>query len=289
MSVDVFIPTLNSQRTIEDSLRSLVYAGVPVNQVLLVDGFSRDYTVQVVKRFCEYMNWGFKVLYAQGGLGQARYLGNLMVETPLYVSLDSDVLLPMGWFHAMEKELTEDRGLIYAGSYLVFGEENTMLGDTWRFYLRERNTQPCICAALIRRSLADFTVMRGIHVGEDTIYNFHLLETGGRYKLRHDLPATHPSTILRDMKHSYGWGRGSREIGRHGGVEFARVARAAFKGIKASIVYRRPTIAIYMPLRECIHLAGYFTGVRRAREHTLREELNLIFQNRVMVKAKRRF
>ena len=189
----------------------------------------------------------------------------------------------------MEKELTEDRGLIYAGSYLVFGEPGTTMGDSWRFYLRERNTQPIISATLIRRSLADFTIMRGIHIGEDTIYNFHLLENGGRYKLRHDYPATHPSTILRDMKHSYGWGRGSREIGRHGAVEFFRVVRAGFKGIKAAVVYRRPAIAIYMPLREVIHLVGYFTGHCRARQHTLREELDLVYANRRMVKTKRLF
>jgi hypothetical protein len=265
-----------------------VYAGVPVNQILLVDGFSRDYTVQVVKRFCEYMGWGFKVMYAQGGLGLARYLGNLMVETPLYVSLDSDALLPIGWYAKVRADM-EDHGLIYSGSYLVYGDEGSTTHRCWSFYCREKNTQPNTGSTLFRRSLADFSSMRGIHISEDTIYNFHLLETGGRYKLRHDIPARHPSTALRDFKHSYGWGGGARAIGRHGLVEVCRVARAAYKGVKAAAQFRDVKLAVYLPLRETIHLLGFIMGRRRARQHGFREELNLISANRRIVKAKRLF
>ena len=131
--------------------------------------------------------------------------------------------------------------------------------------------------------------MVGIRISEDTIYNFHVLEAGGRYKLRHDIPARHPSTALRDLKHSYGWGGGARAIGRHGLVEICRVARAAYKGIKAAAQLRDFKLAAYMPLRETIHLLGFIRGRRIARQHGFREELNLISANRRMVKAKRLF
>jgi hypothetical protein len=68
-----------------------------------------------------------------------------------------------------------------------------------------------------------------------------------------------------------------------------RVARAAFKGLKAAAQFRDIKLAVYMPLRESIHLLGFIRGHRIARQHSFREELNLISANRRIVKAKRLF
>jgi glycosyltransferase involved in cell wall biosynthesis len=283
MSVDVFIPTLNSSRTVGATLRSLVDAGVPVNHVVVVDGYSTDCTLELVKRFCEEMGWVFISVLDDGGLGEARYIGNCLVETDIYVSVDSDVKLRRGWYASLSRDLEEDSGLVYSGSYLIFGDSGSVTRRCWEYYCLIRNTTPIISAALFRRSLADFTAMRGIHIGEDTIYNFHLLQHNGRYKLHHDHYALHPSSALRDLQHSYGWGAGAKAIGRNWVVEVIRIGRAGTLGIRAALHFRNPWVAFYMPTREVVHLLGYLRAKRIRRLHSIREEFDYIFHNRRIV------
>ena len=49
-SVDVVLLTKNSEKVLEECLAS-VYANVPVNQLIVVDGYSTDRTLEILNRY----------------------------------------------------------------------------------------------------------------------------------------------------------------------------------------------------------------------------------------------
>lgn len=284
--IDVFIPTRNSGATLPDCLNSIICADVPINRLVVVDAFSQDNTLAILSAFCGQYKIPLLWIQDRGGLGRARHLANQLIETDVYLSLDSDVNLISAWYPKIRANLDKDPDLVYAGAFVCFGDPGSLVRSSFEYYRKIRNTTPVLCATLIRRDKADFSIMDGVHVGEDTLYNFQLVELGGKYLIDYENFAVHPSTVGRDLKHVYGWGRGSREIGRHPAIELARLARAALNGCGAYLELGEPLLVVYMPLREFIHLIGYVQGRTRARPRGLREEIKAIKRNRQIVGAK---
>ena len=73
-SVDVAILTMNSGRMLRECINS-VYNNVPVNNLIIVDGYSTDATADIVKEFQEkYGNVTF--IQEKGTRGSARQTCN---------------------------------------------------------------------------------------------------------------------------------------------------------------------------------------------------------------------
>ncbi|HSV49765.1 MAG TPA: glycosyltransferase family A protein, partial [Candidatus Acidoferrales bacterium] len=109
--IDVALITLNSERKLRDCLDS-VYANVPVNRLLIVDGFSKDGTLSILE---EYRAKYGKVVIVQekGTRGSARQTAIGMVETEWFMFVDSDVVLSKGWFAKAEKLIKPDVGAVW--------------------------------------------------------------------------------------------------------------------------------------------------------------------------------
>jgi len=91
-SVDVIIPTLNSEKLIEDCLRNLFkqrYKG-KLN-IMIIDGGSTDRTLEIANKF------GVNILIRKGmyGVGKngARHLGELNTNSPFIWYVDSDNIM----------------------------------------------------------------------------------------------------------------------------------------------------------------------------------------------------
>lgn len=91
-SVDVIIPTLNSEKLIEDCLRNLLkqrYKG-KLN-IMIIDGGSTDRTLEIANKF------GVNILVRKGmyGVGKngARHLGELTTNSPFIWYVDSDNIM----------------------------------------------------------------------------------------------------------------------------------------------------------------------------------------------------
>jgi glycosyltransferase involved in cell wall biosynthesis len=70
---------------------------IPVHHFIVVDGYSTDRTVDVVR---EYFGGRAKVIETKASLGCARYLGMRAVDTEWFAFIDSDVEILPGWFKA---------------------------------------------------------------------------------------------------------------------------------------------------------------------------------------------
>jgi glycosyltransferase involved in cell wall biosynthesis len=81
MRVSVIIPTLNEERNLPKVLREIVNK---VYEIIVVDGYSKDKTVEVAKRF------GVKVIYDDVGKGSALRKGMKEAKGDIIITMDAD-------------------------------------------------------------------------------------------------------------------------------------------------------------------------------------------------------
>jgi len=106
MQIDVVVLTKNSERILEKCLNS-IYKNIPVNRLIVIDGYSTDRTVEIVEKFKE--KYGNAILIQERGTrGAARERGIKEVKTKWFMFVDSDVVLCDEWFKKVKKYMMED-------------------------------------------------------------------------------------------------------------------------------------------------------------------------------------
>ena len=110
-SVDVAILTMNSARMLRECVNS-VYDNIPVKNLIFVDGFSTDATVEIIKEFQE--KYGNVTLVQEKGTrGSARQTAIRLVKTDWFIFVDSDVILSKNWFAQAQKLVRDDVGAVW--------------------------------------------------------------------------------------------------------------------------------------------------------------------------------
>lgn len=109
--VDVVVLTKNSERLLRKCLAS-VYKNVPVNNLIIVDGFSNDSTLEIVKEFQE-MYGNVVLIQDKGTRGRARQKAIDIVKSDWFMFVDSDVVLSDDWFARAEKLMKGEVGAIW--------------------------------------------------------------------------------------------------------------------------------------------------------------------------------
>ena len=111
--VDVILPTLDAEIYLERCLDSL-YREVPVNKVIVVDGGSKDKTVEILK---QYPRMEIHIRPDFRTTGKCYEYQILQATTPWIVFIDADIELPAGWYDEMVK---------HEGKYDFFGCKRIM-------------------------------------------------------------------------------------------------------------------------------------------------------------------
>ena len=127
--VSIIIPTYNSEKTLPLCLKSIKRQTYRNIEVIVVDSYSTDRTVETAKRY------GARVIKTRGGLLWARYLGHLHAKGEIELLLDSDQILEST---AIERSVR----LILEGCDAIILEENSYKPKTilqWLFYLDRRH------------------------------------------------------------------------------------------------------------------------------------------------------
>ncbi len=110
-SVDVVLLTKNSERALAKCLDSL-YGNVPVNRLIVVDGYSTDGTRSILENFnSKYHN--VKVVFDHGTRASARQRGIENVQTDWFMFLDSDVVLCKDWYQKALKFVDSNVGAVW--------------------------------------------------------------------------------------------------------------------------------------------------------------------------------
>ena len=111
MKVDVVVLTKNSEETLRECLEA-IYKNVPINRLIVVDGYSTDSTIDIINEFNKkYRN--VLLISEKGTRGKARQTAIGMIQTEWFVFVDSDVLLCDKWFERAEKYIEDDVGAVW--------------------------------------------------------------------------------------------------------------------------------------------------------------------------------
>jgi glycosyltransferase involved in cell wall biosynthesis len=110
-SIDVVLLTKNSDRVLTQCVES-IYRNVPVARLIVVDGYSKDRTIEILKGFNErYHN--VKILFDHGNRATARQKGIDNVTAEWFMFVDSDVVLCRDWYKKAQKYIQNDVGAVW--------------------------------------------------------------------------------------------------------------------------------------------------------------------------------
>ncbi len=165
-AIDVALITLNSERKLRECLDS-IYANVPVNRLLVVDGYSTDGTIAI---FEEYKRKYGKVVITQekGTRGSARQTAIGMVETEWFLFVDSDVVLSKDWFKKAQALVTPEVGAVWGIEVWSVLRDSPILPIFERITLKIFYERGGTHDLLVRRSaVADIHIPFELHTYED--------------------------------------------------------------------------------------------------------------------------
>lgn len=86
--VSFCIPTLNNEKTIENCINSIVNQNYPDIEIIIVDGYSTDKTVNIAKKYTDL------IFFDSGFLGSARQTGVENATGEILALFDSDIIIP---------------------------------------------------------------------------------------------------------------------------------------------------------------------------------------------------
>jgi glycosyltransferase involved in cell wall biosynthesis len=180
MDVDVVIITKNSERMLTECLKS-VYKNVPVNRLIIVDGYSTDKTLEIARQF-QKEHGNVLVIQDKGNRATARQKGIAQVKTEWFMFVDSDAVLCKDWFKKAEVHLDESVGAVWgievwstirkAAILKIF-----LLVTRKIFDLRGGTHDTLICTELVK----DIEIPTFLHVFEDAYIKDWITQKG--YKM----------------------------------------------------------------------------------------------------------
>ncbi|NJD54590.1 MAG: glycosyltransferase [Candidatus Methanoperedens sp.] len=86
--VSFCIPTLNNEDTLDECLNSIINQEYPELEIIIVDGHSKDRTIEIAKKYTE------KIYFDDGLLGSARQTGVENSTGQILALFDSDIIIP---------------------------------------------------------------------------------------------------------------------------------------------------------------------------------------------------
>ena len=110
-AIDVVVLTRNSEHILAKCIAS-IYENVPVNNLIVVDGFSTDSTLKILNEINK-RHGNIRVLRVSGSRAKAREEAVRQVKTDWFVFIDSDVILSKDWFKKAEKSIKPDVGAVW--------------------------------------------------------------------------------------------------------------------------------------------------------------------------------
>ena len=176
-SVDVVLLTKNSEKVLEKCLAS-VYQNVPVGQLIAVDGYSTDRTLDILNQFNE-KHHNVTVVHDRGTRATARQKGIQQVSTEWFMFVDSDVVLCKNWYQKAMKHIDKNVGAVWGIEVWSTIQNQAALKlfmwITRKIFELRGGTHD----TLIRTNLvADIEIPKNLHVFEDAYIKDWIIKKG---------------------------------------------------------------------------------------------------------------
>jgi glycosyltransferase involved in cell wall biosynthesis len=194
--VDVGVLTRNSERVLEKTLNSIIKE-VPVNRVIIVDGYSTDDTLEIVKKF--HKKYGNVILIKDNGTrGSARMKGIREVETEWFLFVDSDVTLCDNWFRKIRNFVDDQVGAVW-GTEIWDGIQNPVVLKLFLMSTRKIfETRGGTHDLFVRyEAVKDIDIPKNLHMFEDAFIKEWITKKGYKIIATYDPYCIHyrPPTV----------------------------------------------------------------------------------------------
>jgi len=178
-SIDVVLLTKNSEHILTKCLNAL-YQNVPVHRLIIIDGYSTDNTLKIIKTYQKHNN--ITILFDNGTRASARQKGITAVQTEWFLFLDSDVILCNNWFQKATKNIAPNVGAVWGIEVWSTIKNPKMLKlfliITYKIFEIRGGTHD----TLIRTStVKDIQIPKKLHVFEDTYIKNHITQKNYKF------------------------------------------------------------------------------------------------------------
>lgn len=262
MFFDCVICTKNNALTIGPVIRALK-RGIPTRRILLIDRFSRDGTREAAESL------GCIVVDSELGLAQARRLGAILAETPYFVSLDGDIVIPPNFYQVLSQYVESNK--ITKGIYYDMLRPGEKAVSDRNFYWITHKVGSFDCCIIERRWFLDVSKdwrRRGLDAGEDTDTFLQCEEKG--YSVHQDnrvVSRHYQFNMLRLIKQTRWYGKGSRRGKIRGRFTLTRpyllpVEMLLFPvmGLVEAFKFHSPKLFLFESAKMLFWFWGYFIG-----------------------------
>jgi glycosyltransferase involved in cell wall biosynthesis len=194
--VDVVVLTRNSERVLEKTLNS-IFKEVPVNRVIIVDGYSTDDTLEIIEKF--HKKYGNVILIRDSGTrGSARMKGIREVKTEWFLFVDSDVTLCDNWFRKIKDFVDDHVGAVW-GTEIWDGIQNPVVLKLFLMLTRKIfETRGGTHDLLVRyAAVKDIDIPKNLHMFEDAFIKEWIAKKGYKIIATYDPYCLHhrPPTV----------------------------------------------------------------------------------------------
>jgi len=177
MKIDVIVLTKNSEQKLESCLKS-IYKNVPVDRIIVVDGYSTDNTLEILHRFDgKYHN--IILIQDKGTRGRARQIGIKEAKTEWLMFVDSDVVLCNDWFNKAKEFMKDDVGAIWGIEIWSVIQNPTVLKVFLQITRKIFEIRGGTHDLLVRRdAIRDIRIPENLHVFEDAFVKDWIIKMG---------------------------------------------------------------------------------------------------------------
>lgn len=187
MKVDVILLTKNSLKPcLKECLKS-IYANIPINHLIVVDGGSKDGTLEFVG---QYPNVEI-IDDSHGNRATARQKGIDAVKTEWHVHVDSDVVLCKDWFNKAWKNVNNNVGAVWGVALPVEQHRYNIAYAMSKFYrmsvkdmlVKQMMSERCMTHDTLFRTelIKDIKIPKDMHIWEDEYIGRHVIKKGYKF------------------------------------------------------------------------------------------------------------
>jgi len=187
MKVSIIFTILNEEKSIRNLLESISKQTKKPDEIVVVDGGSKDRTVEALKGYAKKLS--IRVFIAKGAnIAQGRNIAIKHAKGPVIVSTDGGTVHDKNWLKSIVKNIEDgydvSAGLFYALPKTRFEEivgklfylDMEKVPDDWRPSSRS--------AAFTKKAWErSGGYPEELYTAEDSIFNYRLKSIGARYKL----------------------------------------------------------------------------------------------------------
>ncbi len=184
MKISIVITVFNEEKSITGLLNSLQSQTIKPDEIVIVDGGSKDKTVEIIRHF-QKKNKRIKLLVERCSRAKGRNLGVDIARNEIVVLTDAGCIVHRNWFERITKPFVNKEVDVVAGFYKMTGK--TAFQKALSFFLGVLPSQFDVNFLPSARSIA-FKKKLWLRVGgfpekltdtaEDTVFNYKIVQSG---------------------------------------------------------------------------------------------------------------